>query len=111
MPKVHQSTADDCPEPLITSGAMYSSVPTNEFVSIMICPEPFPLLVLCRLLEAHHLEEEVLEIPEKLLFPGLSPFARFWALPLGEEPAIGDLPLRRVELPLLPLEEVQLQPV
>ena len=49
MPKVHQSTADDCPEPLITSGAMYSSVPTNEFVSIMICPEPFPLLLPKRL--------------------------------------------------------------
>ena len=23
MPNVHQSTADDCPDPLITSGAMY----------------------------------------------------------------------------------------
>ena len=23
MPNVHQSTADDCPEPLITSGAIY----------------------------------------------------------------------------------------
>lgn len=32
MPNVHQSTALVCPQPLITSGAMYSSVPTNEFV-------------------------------------------------------------------------------
>ena len=32
MPSVHQSTALVCPQPLITSGAMYSSVPTNEFV-------------------------------------------------------------------------------
>ncbi len=32
MPRVHQSTALVCPQPLITSGAMYSSVPTNEFV-------------------------------------------------------------------------------
>lgn len=32
MPKVHQSTALVCPLPLMTSGAMYSSVPTNEFV-------------------------------------------------------------------------------
>jgi hypothetical protein len=32
MPSVHQSTALVCPHPLITSGAMYSSVPTKEFV-------------------------------------------------------------------------------
>ena len=32
MPRVHQSTALVCPHPLITSGAIYSSVPTNEFV-------------------------------------------------------------------------------
>jgi len=32
MPTVHQSTALVWPQPLITSGAMYSSVPTNEFV-------------------------------------------------------------------------------
>src|SRR3954451_6626416 len=32
IPKVHQSTALVCPHPLMTSGAMYSSVPTNEFV-------------------------------------------------------------------------------
>jgi hypothetical protein len=32
MPSVHQSTALVCPLPLITSGAMYSSVPTNELV-------------------------------------------------------------------------------
>lgn len=32
MPSVHQSTALVWPLPLITSGAMYSSVPTNEFV-------------------------------------------------------------------------------
>ena len=32
IPKVHQSTALVCPHPLITSGAMYSSVPTNELV-------------------------------------------------------------------------------
>lgn len=45
MPTVHQSTATECPSPLITSGAMYlrrqrwrqqrrthSSVPTNELV-------------------------------------------------------------------------------
>lgn len=32
MPRVHQSTALVCPQPLITSGAMYSSVPTKEFV-------------------------------------------------------------------------------
>jgi hypothetical protein len=32
IPKVHQSTALVWPLPLITSGAMYSSVPTNELV-------------------------------------------------------------------------------
>lgn len=32
MPSVHQSTALVCPLPLMTSGAMYSSVPTNELV-------------------------------------------------------------------------------
>lgn len=32
MPNVHQSTALVCPLPLITSGAMYSSVPTKELV-------------------------------------------------------------------------------
>jgi len=32
MPRVHQSTALVWPQPLITSGAIYSSVPTNEFV-------------------------------------------------------------------------------
>jgi hypothetical protein len=32
IPSVHQSTALVCPHPLITSGAMYSSVPTKEFV-------------------------------------------------------------------------------
>lgn len=32
MPRVHQSTALVCPLPLMTSGAMYSSVPTNELV-------------------------------------------------------------------------------
>lgn len=32
MPRVHQSTALVWPQPLITSGAMYSSVPTKEFV-------------------------------------------------------------------------------
>lgn len=32
IPSVHQSTALVCPLPLMTSGAMYSSVPTNEFV-------------------------------------------------------------------------------
>jgi hypothetical protein len=32
MPSVHQSTALVWPLPLITSGAMYSSVPTNELV-------------------------------------------------------------------------------
>ena len=32
MPKVHQSTALVWPKPLMTSGAMYSSVPTNELV-------------------------------------------------------------------------------
>jgi len=32
IPKVHQSTALVWPHPLITSGAIYSSVPTNEFV-------------------------------------------------------------------------------
>jgi len=32
MPNVHQSTALVCPQPLITSGAMYSSVPTKELV-------------------------------------------------------------------------------
>jgi hypothetical protein len=32
IPRVHQSTALVCPQPLMTSGAMYSSVPTNEFV-------------------------------------------------------------------------------
>lgn len=34
IPNVHQSTADDCPDPLMTSGAMYSSVPTKLLVSI-----------------------------------------------------------------------------
>ena len=32
MPRVHQSTALVCPHPLMTSGAIYSSVPTKEFV-------------------------------------------------------------------------------
>ena len=32
MPSVHQSTALVWPQPLITSGAIYSSVPTKEFV-------------------------------------------------------------------------------
>lgn len=32
IPRVHQSTALVCPQPLMTSGAMYSSVPTNELV-------------------------------------------------------------------------------
>lgn len=32
MPSVHQSTALVCPQPLMTSGAIYSSVPTNELV-------------------------------------------------------------------------------
>ena len=32
MPSVHQSTALVWPLPLITSGAMYSSVPTKELV-------------------------------------------------------------------------------
>ena len=32
MPKVHQSTALVWPHPLMTSGAIYSSVPTNELV-------------------------------------------------------------------------------
>lgn len=32
IPRVHQSTALVWPQPLITSGAIYSSVPTNELV-------------------------------------------------------------------------------
>ena len=32
MPRVHQSTALVWPQPLMTSGAIYSSVPTNELV-------------------------------------------------------------------------------
>src|SRR2546421_1056863 len=32
IPRVHQSTALVWPLPLMTSGAMYSSVPTNELV-------------------------------------------------------------------------------
>ena len=32
MPNVHQSTALVWPHPFMTSGAMYSSVPTNELV-------------------------------------------------------------------------------
>lgn len=28
---VHQSTADEWPQPLMTSGAMYSSVPTKDY--------------------------------------------------------------------------------
>ncbi len=32
MPSVHQSTALVWPQPLITSGAIYSSVPTKELV-------------------------------------------------------------------------------
>lgn len=32
IPSVHQSTADVWPFPLMTSGAIYSSVPTNELV-------------------------------------------------------------------------------
>lgn len=32
IPRVHQSTALVWPQPLITSGAIYSSVPTKEFV-------------------------------------------------------------------------------
>lgn len=32
IPRVHQSTAEVCPQPLMTSGAMYSSVPTKELV-------------------------------------------------------------------------------
>ncbi len=32
MPRVHQSTALVWPQPLMTSGAIYSSVPTKEFV-------------------------------------------------------------------------------
>lgn len=32
MPRVHQSTALVCPFPLMTSGAIYSSVPTKELV-------------------------------------------------------------------------------
>lgn len=32
IPRVHQSTALVCPHPLMTSGAMYSSVPTKELV-------------------------------------------------------------------------------
>jgi hypothetical protein len=35
IPRVHQSTAAVCPIPWITSGQIYSSVPTKELVLVL----------------------------------------------------------------------------
>jgi hypothetical protein len=48
IPKVHQSTAEVCPHPLITSGAMYSSVPTNELVRKSAIHERVSTRIVCK---------------------------------------------------------------